>query len=65
MAVKTITRPELPETDNAAVQNAPIEGIILEVDYIEDRPVSLLAKRQREFQKSLQGQYVDTEMPAS
>ena len=43
----------------------PSEGLVSEADYEEDRPVSLLAERQREFRKAMQGQYVDTEMPAA
>ena len=43
----------------------PLEGLVLEADYEEDRPVSLLAERQREFQRAMQGQYVDMEMPAA
>ncbi len=43
----------------------PAEGVVLEADYAEERPVSLLAERQREFQKAMQGRYIDTEMPAA
>jgi len=43
----------------------PAEGLVLEADYEEDRPISLLAERQREFQRAMQGHYVDTEMPAA
>ena len=41
------------------------EGLVLEADYEEDRPVSLLAERQREFQRTRQGHSVETEMPAA
>jgi hypothetical protein len=40
------------------------EGLILEADYEEDRPISLLAARRREFLKKIQGRFVDDEMPA-
>lgn len=43
----------------------PGEGLVLEADYEEDRPISRLAERQREFQRTLQGHYVDLEMPAA
>ena len=51
------------KTSETAVE--PAEGLVLEADYAEDRPISLLAERQREFQKAMQGHYVDTEMPAA
>ena len=41
------------------------EGLVLEVDYEEDRPISLLAERQREFQRTTQSPSVDTEMPTA
>ena len=53
----------LEKTSRAAPE--PAEGLVLEADYEEDRPVSLLAERQREFQRATQGQYVDAEMPAA
>lgn len=65
MTVETITRREASQKNNFALEAEPAEGIILEADYAEDRPIALLAERQREFQKSVQGQYVDTKMPAS
>lgn len=65
MTVKTITRGKSSQKDQDAFQGEPDEGVTLEADYAEDRPVALLAERQREFQKSVQGQYVDTEMPAA
>lgn len=43
----------------------PSEGLVLEADYEEDRPVSLLAERQREFQRTMQGHSIDTGMPAA
>ena len=43
----------------------PSEGLVLDADYEEDRPVSLLAGRQREFQRTMQGHYLETEMPAA
>lgn len=43
----------------------PAEGVVLEADYAEDRAIARLAERQREFQKAMQGRYVDTEMPAA
>ena len=43
----------------------PAEGLVLEADYAEDRPISLLAERQREFQRAMQNQFVDEEMPAA
>ncbi len=43
----------------------PTEGLVLEADYEKDRPISLLAERQREFQRTMQGHYVDTEMPTA
>ncbi len=43
----------------------PAEGLVMEADYEEDRSISLLAERQREFQKAMRGHYVDTEMPAA
>lgn len=42
----------------------PSENIVLEADYAEDRPIALLAERQRKCQGSWQGQYVDADMPA-
>ncbi|MGI4789109.1 MAG: hypothetical protein ACRYFS_09690 [Janthinobacterium lividum] len=65
MTVKTNTRIQVSGKDQSALQDEPVEGVVLEADYAEDRPISLLAKRQREFQQSLQTQYIDTEMPAS
>ncbi len=41
------------------------EGLVLEADYEEDRPNSLLAERQREFQQAMRGHSVDTDMPAA
>lgn len=41
------------------------EGLVLEADYSEDRPISLLAERQREFQRAMQDQFVDAEMPVA
>ncbi len=63
MPAKTITLAEAPE-DNSDCQNNSVEGITLDADYAEDRPMALLAERQREFQKSLRGQYVDAKMQA-
>ena len=62
MAAKTTTRSELPSKNKADTDEKPMEGLILDADYAEDRSVALLAERQREFQKTLR--YIDTEMPA-
>lgn len=43
----------------------PAQGLEFEADYEEDRPISVLAERQREFQRAMQGRFVDTEMPAA
>ena len=43
----------------------PAEGLVLEADYAEDRPIPLLAERQREFQRAMQDQFVDAEMPGA
>jgi len=43
----------------------PAEGLVFEADYEEDRPNSLLAERQREFQRTMQSHSVGTEMPAA
>ncbi len=43
----------------------PTGGLVLEADYEEDRPNSLLAERQREFQQAMRGHSVDTDMPAA
>ena len=60
------TAPQGPQKDKTvAASPEPAEGLVLEADYDEDRPISLLAERQREFQKMMQGHYVDTEMPAA
>jgi hypothetical protein len=64
MAAKTSTLAEAQENEKPAYPDNSTEGIILDADYAEDRPVALLAERQREFQKSLRGYYVDAEMPA-
>ncbi len=54
-----------PQKDKPFAESPePSEGLVLEADYEEDRPISLLAERQREFQRTLQGHYVNTEMPA-
>lgn len=65
MAIETIMRGESAQKGAPIFQDDALEGIVLEADYDEDRPIALLAERQREFQKSVQGQYVDAEMPAS
>lgn len=62
-AARIATRAEVPQIENVPCQEEPAGGIVLDADYAEDRPVALLAERQREFQKSLRGQYVDVEMP--
>jgi hypothetical protein len=43
----------------------PAEGLVFEADYEEDRPISMLAERQREFQRTMQSHSVGTEMPAA
>ncbi len=43
----------------------PAEGLVFEADYEEDRPISLLAERQCEFQQAMRGHSVDTDMPAA
>lgn len=63
MAAKTTALAEVLEKDNPDCQDDSAAGIILGADYAEDRPVALLAERQREFQKSLRDHYVDAEMP--
>ena len=65
MAINTITRSKSSQKDKETLEAEPVEGITLEADYTEDRPIALLAERQREFQKNMQGQFVDAEMPAS
>ncbi len=65
MTAKTAALAEAPETNKPRRQSKSAEEIILEADYSEDRPIALLAERQREFQKSLRGQYTDTEMPSA
>ena len=62
MTVKTRTRAEASDSE-ATVQDNPADGVALEADYAEDRPIALLAEQQREFQKSLRGYYGDVEMP--
>ncbi len=62
MAAKTAALAELPENKTVS-QDEPTDDIASEADYAEDRPVALLAERQRKFQKSLRGHYVDAEMP--
>jgi len=63
MPAKTTALAEALEKDNPDCQDNSAAGIILEADYAEDRPVALLAERQREFQKILRDHYVDAEMP--
>ncbi len=65
MTVKTIIRGAPSQKNRSALEAEPAEGVMLEADYAEDHPISLLAERQREFQKSMKGQFADTEMPAS
>lgn len=65
MPAKTPILAEVQEKEKLASEDNSAEGIILDADYAEDRPVALLAERQREFQKSLRGHYVDAEMPAA
>lgn len=65
MTAETITRTEFPQNKTSAFQPEPNGEIVLEADYCEDRSIARLAERQREFQKSLQGHYEETEMPAS
>ena len=54
-----------PSRQLSEVSPQPAEGLVLEADYAEDRPISLLAERQREFQRAMQDQFVDAEMPAA
>ena len=50
MAVETADKLRIPQ--KADKKSLPeTEGLILEADYEEDRPNSLLAERQRTFQK--------------
>ena len=42
----------------------PSAGSQFEADYDEDRPISLLAERRREFQRAVQGRFVDADLPA-
>lgn len=54
-----------PTRQRSEMSLEPAEGLVLEADYAEDRPISLLAERQREFQQVMQDQFVDVEMPAA
>lgn len=65
MPAETSTLAEAQEKEKSVSPDDFTDGIILEADYTEDRPVALLAERQREFQKSLRGHYVDAEMPSA
>ncbi len=64
MATATEKKVRAEEINDAKALHEP-EQIVMEADYEEDRPVGLLSERQREFQKSLRGRYVDAEMPAA
>ena len=65
MPAKTSTLAEVQEKEKSVFPDNSTEGITLDVDYAEDRPVALLAERQRKFQESLRGHYVDAELPAA
>ncbi len=65
MTAETVTRAESSQKEASMFQAEPHDGIAMEADYREDRPIARLAERQRKFQKSLQGNYEETEMPAS
>lgn len=54
-----------PTRQHSEVSLEPTEGLVLEADYAEDQPISLLAERQREFQRAVQNQFVDAEMPGA
>lgn len=59
---------EMQATPNQQFSEVPLElaeGLVLEADYAEDRPISLLAERQREFQRAMQDKFVDAEMPVA
>ena len=64
MATTKETR-RLHKDEPLAEASEPSEGLVLEADYEEDRPISLLAGRQREFQRTMQGHYLETEMPVA
>ncbi len=64
MAV-TKERQGIPTGQPSKMPSESVEGLVLDADYAEDRPISLLAERQREFQRAMQGQYEDAEMPAA
>ncbi len=61
----TKERQSISTGQSSEISSECVEGLVLEADYTEDRPISLLAERQREFQKAMQDQYVDAEMPAA
>ncbi len=56
MAAQTTTFAKTNTEEKFLSQDDSVEGVILGADYAEDRPVVLLAERQREFQKSLLAQ---------
>jgi len=51
------------QAEPAPASPEPPEESEFEADYDEDRPISLLAEQRREFQRAMQGRFVEADLP--